>query len=98
MMATKTQILANARYRDKAYDAISICVKKGKREEYRKLAAQRDLSLAMLIQKSIEEYVANHAVINSETAQAIAEANRDIDMIGPFNTVEEVMGALNAPD
>ena len=60
-MATATQILANANYRAKAYDRISIDVKKGKRDTYNAAAKDLDLSLAMLIQLGTEEFIQNHA-------------------------------------
>ena len=60
-MATATQILANANYRAKAYDRISIDVKKGKRDTYNAAAKDLDLSLAMLIQLGTEEFIRNHA-------------------------------------
>ena len=60
-MATATQILANANYRAKAYDRISIDVKKGKRDAYNAAAKDLDLSLAMLIQLGTEEFIRNHA-------------------------------------
>ena len=60
-MATATQILANANYRAKAYDRISIDVKKGKRDAYNEAAKDLNLSLAMLIQLGTEEFIHNHA-------------------------------------
>ncbi|MBR1645980.1 MAG: GIY-YIG nuclease family protein [Selenomonadaceae bacterium] len=52
---------ANANYRAKAYDRISIDVKKGKRDAYNAAAKNLDLSLSMLIQLGTEEYIRNHA-------------------------------------
>lgn len=65
-MATKSQILANSKYRLKAYDTISFAVKKGKREEYKQAAAARDMSLAGLLQNSVDEYIQNHPPIKKE--------------------------------
>ena len=62
-MATKARIEANRRYRDKAYDRISIDVKKGKREEYRQAAAVRGMSLAGFLQNGADEYIQNHPPI-----------------------------------
>ena len=94
-MATKTQILANARYRDKSYDVISFSVKKGKRNDYKNLAEERGLSLSMLIQKSIEEYIQNHEpCYNAETIQAIEEAERGEGLSRTFTTVDELMEDL----
>ena len=35
---------------------------------------------------------------NAETIQAIADAQNGVNMIGPFDTVDDLMEALNAPD
>ena len=77
-MATATQLLANANYRAKAYDRISIDVKKGKRDAYNAAAKDLDLSLAMLIQLGTEEFIQNHAgekisVPGDVTAKSVPE-------------------------
>ena len=41
MSRTESQRLAQQRYNDKAYDRLAILIKKGKREEYKRLKAQR---------------------------------------------------------
>ncbi len=63
MAVSKAQILANLRYRAKTYDRVSIDVKKGKREEWKKAAKERGISLALIIQKGVEEYILNHPPI-----------------------------------
>lgn len=60
MAISKSQLLATARYHDKNYDRISIDLKKGKRDFYKREAEKRGLSLAMLIQTGVEEYIKNH--------------------------------------
>lgn len=60
MATPKSRLLANARYHEKAYDRICVDLKKGKREYYKEEAEKRGLSLAMLIQKGVEEYLHNH--------------------------------------
>ena len=60
MAISQTQLLATARYHEKAYDSIAVRLKKGTRDFYKKEAAKRGLSLAMLIKNSVEEYIANH--------------------------------------
>lgn len=78
-MATATQILANANYRAKAYDRISIDVKKGKRDAYNAAAKNLDLSLSMLIQLGTEEFIQNHAgenfsmPVTDTTAKSVPE-------------------------
>ena len=37
-------------------------------------------------------------LLNAETIQAIEDAQNGVNMIGPFDTVDELMEALNAPD
>ena len=53
---TPAQNKANQRYQMKNYEQISIKVKKGKREEYNKIAAAAGKSLAALFVELIEEY------------------------------------------
>ena len=48
------------RYRDKTYERIVLDVRKGTKDFYKSEAAKRGLSLAMLIQNSINEYLKNH--------------------------------------
>ena len=60
MAVSKSQLMATVRYNEKAYDKIVASVKKGKRDYYKEEAAKRGLSLAMLIQKGVEEYIENH--------------------------------------
>ena len=60
MSVSSAQALATMRYAEKNYDKIDIRVKKGKREYYKQEAAKRGLSLAMLFQKGVEEYLENH--------------------------------------
>lgn len=48
------------KYNVKTYDQISIRVPKGARDRYKKCAEERGISLACLIVKSVEEYVAKH--------------------------------------
>lgn len=52
--------LAKDKYNDKTYDQLSIRVPKGLRDRYKQLAAERGLSLAALMVKSIDEYVSKH--------------------------------------
>lgn len=41
---------------------------------------------------------APNGILNTETLIAIEKAAKGEDMIGPFDTVEELMQSLNAPD
>lgn len=60
MATSRAQKLAVMKYRDKTYERIVLDVRKGKRDYYKEEAAKRGLSLAMLIQKGVEEYIENH--------------------------------------
>ena len=61
-MASQARLDANRRYREKAYDRVSIDVKKGTRDEWKQAAAVRGMSLAGILQSGVEEYIANHPV------------------------------------
>ena len=62
MVASKARIAANQRYRDENYDQLSVAVPKGKRDKYNQAAKIRGMSLAGLVQSSVEEYIENHPV------------------------------------
>lgn len=48
-MATKAQIRANNKYRDKAYDRIEITVPKGDRDRWKAVAESKGMSLTAYI-------------------------------------------------
>ena len=60
MAVTLAAKLAKMRYYEKNYERVGFDVKKGKRDYYKEEAAKRGLSLAMLFQKAVEEYLQNH--------------------------------------
>lgn len=60
MSVSQSQLRANAKYRAKAYDTLTIQLKKGKRDCYKKAADDRGLSLAGLFRTAVEEYLQNH--------------------------------------
>ena len=62
MPATKSQIAASIRYRDKNLDRIEFTVKKGKKKEYKLEAEKRGLNLMEMIRNSIDEFIVNHPV------------------------------------
>ena len=64
MPRTEAQKLARANYDAKAYDQILVRVKKGKREEWKQAAAERNIAYAELIRRGADEYIANHPVID----------------------------------
>lgn len=51
----------NQDYKNINYDRLAIWVKKGTRDEYKQSAAEMGISLAVLIQNGVEEYISNHA-------------------------------------
>lgn len=53
-MATEAQLRASAKYREKAYDQISIRVKKGTRDRWHALAEAEGKSLAAFITGCVE--------------------------------------------
>ena len=52
---------ANANYHAKSYDRLVVDIPKGKRDAYKLIAAELDISLASLIQVGVEEYARAHA-------------------------------------
>lgn len=48
--------------------------------------------------KKTKSSCAPNGILNTETLIAIEKAAKGEDMIGPFDTVEELMQSLNAPD
>ena len=61
MAMSESQKLSIAKYRQEKRDRISTDVPKGKREVYNVAAKDLGLSLSMLIQNGVEEYIRNHA-------------------------------------
>ena len=48
--------------------------------------------------KKTKSSSAPNGILNTKTLIAIEKAAKGEDMIGPFDTVEELMQSLNAPD
>lgn len=61
MAISESQKLSIAKYRQEKRDRISTDVPKGKREVYNVAAKDLGLSLSMLIQNGVEEYISRHA-------------------------------------
>ena len=62
MATTKAQKLATQKYRAKTYDTIGFDVPKGKREEFKTIAAERGLSLARFLLLAAESYAGLQSV------------------------------------
>ena len=56
---------ASNKYRDKAYDRISVQVKKGQREELKAIAARNGESLNTFINKAIEQRINSEKWLNT---------------------------------
>lgn len=54
-MLTEAKKKANRKYNDKAYDRISIVVKKGQRDEFKRYAESKGMSLNGLINYLLEK-------------------------------------------
>ena len=50
----------NQDYKNLNYDRLAIWIKKGARDNYKQSAAKLGVSLAMLVQNGVEEYIKNH--------------------------------------
>ena len=62
-MSNESHNRAVQRYMDKTYDRIAIRVKKGKRDEWKKAAADLGLSLAGLVVAGVDEYIERHKTL-----------------------------------
>ena len=61
MAVSKAQQMAKDKYRQEKRDQITAEVPKGKRDAYKLAAREFGISLALLIQSGVEEYIQNHA-------------------------------------
>ena len=66
MAISKAQSRATLKYRIKNYDPLTIQLKKGKRDYYKKAASERGISLAEMFRTAVEEYIKNHAPLKTE--------------------------------
>lgn len=60
MAISKAQARSTLKYRRKTYDPLTIQLKKGKRDYYKKAASERGISLAEMFRTAVEEYIQNH--------------------------------------
>ena len=61
-MATVARLEANRRYREKAYDSITLSVKKGKKDEWKQAAEIRQIGFQEMIRQGVDEYIQNHQI------------------------------------
>lgn len=60
------KILAQMRYNERKIDNITVSVVKGKKEEYKQAAAERNIGLMELFRRGADEYIMNHPVDKQE--------------------------------
>ena len=78
----------NQDYKNLNYDRLAIWIKKGSRDNYKQSAAKFGISLAMLVQNGVEEYIRNHGgevvvpTARQETETISAEERRLIQAFG----------------
>lgn len=73
MPVPKSKVIANKKYRAKAYDTIGFDVPKGKREEFKAIAAERGLSLARFLLLAAESYAGLQSVESFKPASMTKE-------------------------
>lgn len=61
MAVSNAKRISIANYQQEKCDRITADIPKGKRAAYKQIAAELNLSLALLIQHGVEEYAQNHA-------------------------------------
>ena len=78
MAVSQAQKIAVQKYRAKTYDTIGFDVPKGKREEFKTIAAKMGLSLAKFLFLAAESYSTNHAgeVIQKPEAEKLTTEER----------------------
>lgn len=63
---SKSQLLANARYKANNIEQVLVEVRKGKKDEYKHAAAARGVGLMELFRRGADEYIQNHPPIKKE--------------------------------
>jgi hypothetical protein len=53
----KTSTASKRKYNEKAYDRISLSVPKGKKDEFKKVAEQKGMSLNGMILEALEKFI-----------------------------------------
>ena len=89
MAISDAQRLAVKIYRSEKRDQISFDVPKGKREVYKRIAAKLGLSLAQLIQDSVEDFSRAHAGEDRAANQLAATSTSTIEKPGETLSREE---------
>ena len=80
----------NQDYKNLNYDRLAIWIKKGARDNYKQSAAKLGISLAVLVQKGVEEYIQKHTgevvvpTARQETETISAEERRLIQAAAKF--------------
>ena len=83
MAVSIAQQLAKDKYRKEKRDQMTVEIPKGKREVYKQIAADLGISLALLVQFSVEDYGRNHGSenalsIGAEESERFSAADRKL--------------------
>ena len=90
MAISNSRRLANEKFLKEKCDRITADVPKGKRDAYKQIAAELNISLASLIQVGVEEYARAHAGEDfSEANQLTATSTSTIEKPGETLSREE---------
>ena len=89
MATSQSQKLAVQKYRAKTYDTIGFDVPKGKREEFKTVAAGMGLSLAKFLLLAAESYGANHAGEEFKTTTPAPMTTEERKLIEDFNALPD---------
>lgn len=71
MTVSQAQILATKKYRAKTYDTIGFDVPKGKRDAYKRIAAEMGMSLAAFLTKAADSYAVNYAAAGEKIPPSV---------------------------
>lgn len=61
---SRSQLLANAKYKANNIEQVIVEVRKGRKAEYKQQAAARQIGLMELFRRGADEYIQNHPVVN----------------------------------
>lgn len=90
MAVSRAKRISIAAYQQEKCDRLTADVPKGKREVYKRIAAELNLSLASLIQVGVEEYARTHAGEDfSEANQLTATSTSAVEKPGETLSREE---------
>ena len=89
MAISESQKLSIAKYRQEKRDRLSTDIPKGKRAEYNAAAGHLGISLALLVQNGVEEYIANHAGEEFKPTTSAPMTAEERKLIDDFNALPD---------